>query len=301
MRVTGKMMTNNYQRNLNNTLNELQKVNNQLSTGKEISKPSQNPFLATRIMDYDTEIARKEQFLRNIEDVDGYLDVTDGAMGQLNEQMKRLKELAIQASTETYSAEERLVIAKEVEGIMGAMVDTLNTSFDDKYIFAGMQTTTRPFELTKNPDGSITVDYNGDNEVVQVEISKGVKVDRNITGQAVLGDVNGRNLFETLNDLVVALNNNDSAKISSLIPEMDEHFDNVLQLRGKVGATQARMELAAEKANDEILSLTELLSASEDVDWAAKIIEYKTLETGYTASLQVSSNILQSTLLDFLK
>lgn len=301
MRVTGKMMTNNYQRNLNNTLNELQKVNNQLSTGKEISKPSQNPFLATRIMDYDTEIARKEQFLRNIEDVDGYLDVTDGAMGQLNEQMKRLKELAIQASTETYSAEERLVIAKEVEGIMGAMVDTLNTSFDDKYIFAGMQTTTRPFELTKNPDGSITVDYNGDNEVVQVEISKGVKVDRNITGQAVLGDVNGQNLFETLNDLVVALNNNDSAKISSLIPEMDEHFDNVLQLRGKVGATQARMELAAEKANDEILSLTELLSASEDVDWAAKIIEYKTLETGYTASLQVSSNILQSTLLDFLK
>lgn len=301
MRVTGKMMTNNYQRNLNNTLNELQKVNNQLSTGKEISKPSQNPFLATRIMDYDTEIARKEQFLRNIEDVDGYLDVTDGAMGQLNEQMKRLKELAIQASTETYSAEERLVIAKEVEGIMGAMVDTLNTSFDDKYIFAGMQTTTRPFELTKNPDGSITVDYNGDNEVVQVEISKGVKVDRNITGQAVLGNVNGQNLFETLNDLVVALNNNDSAKISSLIPEMDEHFDNVLQLRGKVGSTQARMELAAEKANDEILSLTELLSASEDVDWAAKIIEYKTLETGYTASLQVSSNILQSTLLDFLK
>lgn len=301
MRVTGKMMTNNYQRNLNNTLNELQKVNNQLSTGKEISKPSQNPFLATRIMDYDTEIARKEQFLRNIEDVDGYLDVTDGAMGQLNEQMKRLKELAIQASTETYSAAERLVIAKEVEGVIGAMVDTLNTSFDDKYIFAGMQTTTRPFELTKNPDGSITVDYNGDNEVVQVEISKGVKVDRNITGQAVLGDVNGQNLFETLNELMVALNNNDSAKISSLIPEMDEHFDNVLQLRGKVGATQARMELAVEKANDEILSLTELLSASEDVDWAAKIIEYKTLETGYTASLQVSSNILQSTLLDFLK
>ena len=301
MRVTGKMLSNSYQRNLNNTLGNLQHVNNQLSTGKEIWKPSHNPFLATRIMDYDTEIARKEQFLRNIEDVESYLDTTDSALGQLNDQMKRLKELAVQASTQTNSASERQVIAKEVEGVVNAMVDTLNTSYDDKYIFAGKQTTTRPFELTKNADGSFTVDYKGDAEVSQIEISKGVSVDRNITGEQVLGNVNGQNLFETLNEFMVALNNDDAERIGELVSDMDSHFDNILQLRGKVGATQSRMELAAEKANDEILNMTELLSTTEDVDWAAKMIEYKSLETGYTASLQISSQVLQKTLLDFLR
>ena len=301
MRVTGRMMSNNYQRNLNNTLGNLQHVNNQLSTGKEIWKPSHNPFLATRIMDYDTEIARKEQFLRNIEDVESYLNTTDGALGQLNDQMKRLKELAVQASTQTNSESERQIIAQEVEGVINAMVDTLNTSYDGKYVFSGMQATTRPFELVKNPYGSFQVNYHGDSEVVQVEISKGVSVDRNVTGTQVLGNVNGQNIFETLNEFVVALKQDDPSKISELVKDMDAHFENVLQVRGKVGATQARMELASEKMQDEILNMTELLSNSEDVDWAAKMIEYKSLETSYTAALQVSSQVLQKTLLDFLR
>lgn len=301
MRITNRMLTNNYQRNLNSTLSQMQEVNQQLASGKALSKPSQNPFLATRIMDYETEIARKEQFLRNIEDVEGYMNVTDAAMGQLNDQMVRLKELSVQASTGTYSAEERQIMAQEVEELIGSMVDTLNTSFDDKYIFAGMQTTTRPFELTKNADGSITVDYHGDEKIVEVEISKGVTIDRNITGSQVLGNVNGQNLFETLNEFLVALKNDDAATIASTGSDMGEHFDNILQMRGKVGATQARMEMAVDKANDEILSLTELLSQSEDVDWAAKLIEFKSLEAGYTATLQISSNILQPTLLNFLK
>ena len=301
MRITGKMMSNSYQRNLNNTLGQLQHVNNQLSMGKEVWKPSHNPFLATRIMDYDTEIARKEQFLRNIEDVGSYLDVTDGALGQLNDQMKRLKELGVQASTQTNSESERQIIAKEVEGLVNAMVDTLNTSYDGKYIFSGMQATTKPFELTKQADGSFSVAYNGDAEVVQVEISKGVAVDRNITGEQVLGNVNGQNVFETLNEFLVALNNDDAEKVGELVSDLDSHYDNVLQLRGKVGATQSRMELTAGKTSDEILSMTELLSATEDVDWAAKMIEYKSLETGYMASLQISSQVLQKTLLDFLR
>ena len=301
MRITGKMMSNNYQRNLNKTLNSLQKVNNQLASGKEISKPSDNPCLATRIMDYDTEIARKEQYLRNIEDVESFLDITDTALGQLGEQMKRLKELSVQASSQTNAADELSIIAKEVEGVVQAMVDTLNTSYDDKYIFAGKQTTVKPFEFVKNADGSFEVKYHGDNEVTQLDISKGVTVDRNITGEAVLGNVNGRNLFETLNEVLVAMNSGDSNRIGTLIPDMDEHFDNSVQLRGKVGSIQSRMELASEKAKDEILNMTTLLSDKEDVDWAAKMIEYKSLETGYTASMQISSHVLQKTLLDFIR
>ena len=85
MRVTTKMLTNNFQRNMNKSLNRFQKIQNQLASGKLVSKPSDNPFLATRIMDYETEIARKEQYERNIGDVTEFMDVTDTVLGQVTD------------------------------------------------------------------------------------------------------------------------------------------------------------------------------------------------------------------------
>lgn len=302
MRITTKMMTSNFQRNLNNNLVNMQQLYNQVNTGKLISKPSDNPFLATRIMDYNTEIARKEQFQRNLDDVKGFMDMTDTIVGQLTNQMNRIKELTTKASSGTNSASDLAIIATEVDEIMATMVDTLNTSFEDKYIFGGTETNQKPFELV---NGNIA--YQGNDEKTKVEIAKGVYIDRNITGTEILGGITVAgeaqpyNLFDSLNSISEALKNNDQAKLSSLTSHVDNHLDNVLKVRGKVGAVQQRIDLTIDKTKDEILNLTKLLSSKEDVDLAEKYIEYTSLQTSYMASLQISSQIIQPSLLDFLK
>ena len=300
MRITNQMMTTNYTKNLNSTLNQLQSVTNQITTGQLISKPSDNPFLANRMMDYEAEIARKEQYKRNIEDVDGFLTMSDSALGQLNSQFTRIKELTIQASTGTNTESELAVISKEVTQLIHSMVDTLNTSFEDRYIFAGYQTDTKPFELIENPDGTFEVRYHGDANVSNVEIAKGIEISTNITGTEVLGDVNGRNLFESLNEISKALVSNDQNALTGLLEEVNSHQSNILQLRGKVGAQQARLELALNRSEEEILNLKTVLSNAADTDLASAIIEAKTLETAYLASLQVSSYMFQPSLLNFL-
>lgn len=302
MRITTKMMTSNFQRNLNNNLVNMQQLYNQVNTGKLISKPSDNPFLATRIMDYNTEIARKEQFERNLDDVKGFMDMTDTVAGQVTDQMNRIKELTTKASSGTNSASDLAIIATEVDEIMATMVDTLNTSFEDKYIFGGTETSQKPFELV---NGNIT--YQGNEEKTKVEIAKGVYIDRNITGTEILGGITvtgeaqSYNLFDSLNSISEALKNNDQAKLTSLTSHVDDHLDNILKVRGKVGAVQQRIDLTIDKTKDEILNLTELLSSKEDVDLAEKYIEYTSLQTSYMASLQISSQIIQPSLLDFLK
>lgn len=295
-------MTSNFQRNLNNNLVNMQQLYNQVNTGKLISKPSDNPFLATRIMDYKTEIARKEQFEKNLDDVKGFMDMTDTVVGQVTDQMNRIKELTTKASTGTNSAADLAIIATEVDEIMATMVDTLNTSFEDKYIFGGTETNKKPFELV---NGKIT--YQGNDEKTKVEIAKGVYIDRNITGTEILGGITvagetqAYNLFDSLNSISEALKNNDQAKLSSFTSHVDGHLDNILKVRGKVGAVQQRIDLTIDKTKDEILNLTELLSSKEDVDLAEKYIEYTSLQTSYMASLQISSQIIQPSLLDFLK
>ena len=301
MRVTNKMLTNNYQRNVSLNLKRMTDVNNQIATGKTISRPSQNPFLATRIMDYDAEIARKEQFERNIEDIDGFLTVTDTAMGQLGDQLTRMKELILKASSGTNSESERQIIKEEVDQLINAMVDTLNTSYEDKYVFSGYQTDTCPFELVHHGTGNREVVYHGDGNIGQVEISKGVTVFRNVSGDEVLGSVNGRNLFESMIAVSDALKANDVDALNALIEDIDGHQENSLRIRGKVGAQQNRLEMALDRNRDEVLNLKTVLSEAEDVDYAEAMITYSILNASYKASLQISSSVIQPTLLDFLR
>ncbi len=305
MRVTTKMLTNNFQRNMNTSLSKFQKIQNQLASGKVVSKPSDNPFLATRIMDYNTEIARKEQFERNIEDVTGFMDVTDSVLGQVTDQLNRFKELTVKAANGTNTDEDLKIIASEVDELMQTMTDTLNTTFNDKYIFGGTEINDKPFELVNGK-----IQFNGNAETTKVEIAKGVYVDRNISGKDVLGDVqhvdaNGNtvsyNLFDSIGKISEALKNGDRDQLNEFMSHIDKHTDNVLQVRGKVGSVQNRMDLMLDKTKEEILGLTELLSNAQDVDYAEKFIDYMSLQASYQSTLQISSQIIQKSLLDFLR
>lgn len=304
MRVTTKMLTNNFQKNMNKNLNRFQKIQNQLASGKLVSKPSDDPFLATRIMDCETEIARKEQYERNIEDVTEFMDVTDTVLGQVTDQLNRFKELTVKADS-TESKSDLKIIATEMDELMKTMTDTLNTTFNDKYIFSGTATNTKPFELN---NGTIT--FNGNVDTTKIEVGQGIYVDRNIPGQEILGgiqetDANGNtityNLFDSMNKISEALKNGDVEQANEFMGHIDQHIDNVLQIRGKVGSTQNRMDIMLEKTQGEILSSTELLSNAQDVDYAEKFIEYMSLQASYQSTLQISSQIIQPSLLDFLR
>ena len=304
MRVTTKMLTNNFQKNMNKNLNRFQKIQNQLASGKLVSKPSDNPFLATRIMDYETEIARKEQYERNIGDVTEFMDVTDTVLGQVTDQLNRFKELTVKADS-TESEADLKIIATEMDELMKTMTDTLNTTFNDKYIFSGTATNTKPFELN---NGAIT--FNGNADTIKIEVGQGIYVDQNIPGQEILGgiqetDANGNtvtyNLFDSMNKISEALKNGDVEQANKFMGHIDQHIDNVLQIRGKVGSVQNRMDIMLDKTKEEILSSTELLSNAQDVDYAEKFIEYMSLQASYQSTLQISSQIIQPSLLDFLR
>lgn len=305
MRVTTKMLTNNFQRNMNTSLSKFQKIQNQLASGKVVSKPSDNPFLATRIMDYNTEIARKEQFERNIQDVTEFMDVTDSVLGQVTDQLNRFKELTVKAANSTNTDDDLKIIASEFDELMQTMVDTLNTSFNDKYIFGGTATNDKPFELVNG-----TIQFNGNAEKTEIEIAKGVYVGKNISGLEVLGGVQGTdangntttyNLFDSLGKISEALHNGDRDQLNQFMSHVDDHIDNVLQIRGKVGSVQNRMDIMLDKTREEILGLTELVSNAQDVDYAEKFIDYMSLQASYQATLQMSSKIIQPSLLDFLR
>lgn len=292
MRITNKVLSKGYLTDLNRNLQNMRKMQEQLSSGKEIRRPSDDPFRVARSMELNTSLRANERYEKNIDEGIGWLETTDSALGQFGDVLTRVKELTIQGANGPLSISERNAIKMEVEQLRDQLIQIGNTTFDGRYIFNGDETTNPPF----NSDGTIA--YPAANGLKK-EFAPGIVLDIGITGTAISNDTVANNVFETVNNIIEDLEN-DRSPMNNM-DELTDHLNNALMLRGEAGARCNRLETMKEKNIEENYNVTELLSKTEDIDFAQKIMEYSVLESVYTASLQTGAKILQPSLLDFLR
>ncbi|QKS72357.1 flagellar hook-associated protein FlgL [Paenalkalicoccus suaedae] len=144
MRVTQSMMAANSLRHLNNSYQNLIKYNDQLATGKKITRASQDPVIAMNGMRYRTQVAETEQFKRNLSETYNWMESSDASLGQTTSALQRVRELTIQASNDTYEATQRDNISKEVRQLIDQLESLGNQRVNNKYIFNGTNTTNQP-------------------------------------------------------------------------------------------------------------------------------------------------------------
>lgn len=330
MRVTNKMLSNNFLRDMRTNLNNMNRLQGQMTSGKEIRKPSDDPFKASRIMQMYSDIDANKQYKNNIKDSINWLDTTDTALSQIGNVAGRIEELLISAGNGAYSENERKAIKDEINEKVGEMSQILNTSFDGKYIFGGTRGTSKPVDTMKTLDAlgntstnliyskvgggaldlsdpSDSIEYNHINSQLLVEVSQGVTMDYNITAAQVVnyGTGAGENIIDLLGNITNHLGSADASDIKELIngdlKGIKEVMTNILKLRSEVGAKQNRMESAESRNTDLNFNMTEILSRTEDIDITEKTMEYATMQTIYIASLQTSAKVLQPSLLDYLR
>lgn len=152
-RITNSMMTSKFLSNMNRNLNNMSTLQNQLASGKEILRTSQNPFIATRNKQLSNQLSENEQYNANIKDTSNWCDTTDTALAQAGNVMARIKELMVKAGNGSYSEDEISTIKNEVVEKSKELAQIMNTTFDGAYIFGGTKGTTKP--VTVDADGNI--------------------------------------------------------------------------------------------------------------------------------------------------
>ena len=316
MRVTNKMLSNNFLRDMRSNLNNMNKLQGQMSSGKEIRKPSDDPFKASRIMQMYSDIDANKQYKSNIKDSINWLDTTDTALGQVGNVVGRIEELLVSAGNGAYGNNERAAIKDEINQRIGEISQILNTSFDGKYVFGGTNGTIKPVETTTVDKNTLLVcDTSNANlkEKLFVEVSQGVTMDYNINAAQILNysEDPTQNLMKLLSGITTHLDAKDptdpnyasdiKALTSTDLAGIKGVMTNVLKLRSEVGAKQNRMESAESRNVDLNFNIMEILSRTEDIDITEKVMEYATMQTIYMASLQTSAKVLQPSLLDYLR
>lgn len=292
MRITNRVLAKGYLSDLNINLQNMRRLQEQLSSGREIRRPSDDPFRVARTMELTTGISLNERYQKNIDEGIGWLETSEIALGQMGDVIQRIRELTVQGGNGTYDEAQRNPIELEIEQLKDQLMQIGNTSFEGRYVFGGDKTTKPPF-IKENGE----IKYIGSENNLLREFSQGVTMETGVTG-------NSFNNLLVDNDNVVdkiinKLKNNESP--DELLDEIDNAFDGILNLRAESGAKAQRLKAMKEKNEEETFNMTELLSKTADIDIAEKVMQYKVMESVYMASLQTGARILQPSLLDFLR
>ncbi|TMN21355.1 flagellar hook-associated protein FlgL [Lentibacillus cibarius] len=294
MRITQSMLSSNMLKNLSNSYSKLNSSMDQLSTGKKINRPSDDPVIAMKGMGYRTQVTEVDQFKRNTNEVHSWMDNSDAALDKATKALQRMRELAVQASNDTYDEGERQNVKEEVEQLKEHLVDIANTNVNGKYIFNGTDTDTEP--VTTNGEGEITYAENA--APIKIEVANGTKLQANVDPTQVFSE----DLFdEDIKSFLQALEGNDQKAIKESIDTIDDNIDNVINVRADLGARMNRLELVENRLDDQEIAAKKMMSENEDVDYEKVITELTTQESVHRAALSAGSRIIQPTLIDFLR
>ncbi len=302
-RITQQMTAQDLLANINQALDRIDTTQQELSTGKKINQPSDDPYGTSLALQLNNQIANLNSYSNNVTDGTGWAQAGNAALSDITNAVQRIRELVVQASNGSQTQADMTADAAEVNQLIAQIKQDANTQYNGQYIFSGAATTTAPYQAGANDA------YAGDTGQVTRQIgpnsSLAVNADLSSvlgTGQTVSGQPAGDGkLLNTLRNIVNDMQSGNSSALSSTdLSQLDSNFGNLNGLTADMGATTDRLQMAASRIQTLQASDAQSLSNTQDADMAQTEVDFSTEQAALTAALQAGAHIVQQSLMDFL-
>jgi len=282
---------------LTRNLGKMEKIQTQLSTGKMINKPSDDPVGLSYAMRYRSELTANEQYQRNLDSAVSWLDFSETTVRQSVDVLQRVRELTVQGANGTNPPEALKAIAAEIDQLKEQLREIANSRFNGKYVFNGQKTDQKPYP---EPDSYLTSTF--DTGDINFELSRSVVVKVNNNAGEVFGERHQiDNVFATLEHISAGLKRGSRTAVQEGLGRLDTRVDKVLERLADLGARRNRVDLIDNRLKESNTNVQSLISKTEDADIAAVITNLKTEENVYQATLSAGARIIRPSLLDFLR
>ncbi|MBJ7472056.1 MAG: flagellar hook-associated protein FlgL [Solirubrobacteraceae bacterium] len=299
-RVTHNMMSQHLLADIRRSNSEIARTSNEISSQKKITTASDDPTGAHRALRLRAELAENAANQTGVDATLAWTGTTEAALKSVNDIIHRTRELVIQASNDTLQPADRALIAKELTQLVEQVKSSANAKVGDQYVFSGQASGTAPY--TAGPVDT----YAGDTAAVVRTIGPGQTVQVNVNGDDLFGGTPGDGkLLDTMRTAIANLTTSTPADLASLrgpvLQDLTANLDTLLSARAQIGAVQNRAALADSRLDDVTLAVTDQLSNVEDVDMAEAITRLSSQQTAYQAALSAGANVIQPSLMDFLR
>jgi flagellar hook-associated protein 3 FlgL len=280
-----------YLSDLQQTQQQMSNAELQVTTGKKVNKPSDDPAAAADIVRISSEQAADSQFTSNVNAATSRLTAANDALSGVQTMLNRIVQLAESGSTTGSNPQSSV---PELQGLRDQMLSLANTESQGRYIFGGSMTTTPPY--VKDPSGNVI--YQGNSTALSLQVGSQTTIQTQIPGNQIFsGNID---IFATMSQLITAMQAGDSTAIAAQINQLQQFSDTVSTAQSQVGGYLNEASSQSNLLTTEGLAQATDLNNVQSADMAQAMTQLTLSQTNLQATLAVGARIAQLSLLDYL-
>lgn len=297
MRITSTSSYATMRDSLATSLSRVNDLQSQLGTMRRINKPSDDPVGSSTALRYRAYEADQESYSQSADDALTRLAGSDTALQDASSAVRRVRELAIQATNTSLSPSAREALGAQMDALREELVGLANSAHAGQALFGGHATSA----VGRAADG--TWAYTGDDGQVQRRVAQGSVLATNIDGRAAFGfdQPAGEDLLSVVDRLAAATRSGDLAALGTGQTALADRTTGVLRALSSTGAKVNAVEAARARGEQFVERITAERSAIEDIDLAEAILQLTAAQTGYQAALGAVAKANMPSLADFLR
>lgn len=289
---------------LNDLQSKLDKIAQQVSSGRKLANPSEDPVAAGRTLELNQSQAINQQYTRNREFAKNALGVVDGTLTGISDTLQSINEQVIAAGSATVSANDRATIANILKGHRDQLLSLANTTDGaGNYLLSGTKTDTPAFE----DNAGVIGDYQGDSTQSAIQVDNARTLVTSVTADSLFGAHANVSLFTGLDTLITALNNPTTTAtdlqtaLNTFSGQVSTSFDNVTNAQMSVGTRLQQIEEMDKSGASREAQFTESLSALQDLDYNKALSDLSRQQLVLQAAQQTFAKLSDMSLFNFLK
>jgi flagellar hook-associated protein 3 FlgL len=282
MRITDSMFFTSMQRNIAARQSDYAQAQARASSGERVEVPSDDPAAFAQARTQTAALSRAQGYQRNIDLVKPQLDTADSAMSSMDDVMTRIRDIAVQGSTDTLNASDKQSLSQELDSLRGQLVQLGNTQAGDQYVFGGYKNDKPPFDANGV--------YSGDSNAQQIEVGSNVKIPTGVPGDSLFGAA-GSDIFTTITNLQTALASPVSSDVGAVMPDIDAHLETLRTAHSQIGVNQNSADIAEAVSTRAQDLATTTRSALVDIDAASSYTDLAKAQTALQAAIDIAGQL----------
>jgi flagellar hook-associated protein 3 FlgL len=296
MRVTFGSIFRNGLVDINRTAADLERRQREVSSGRRIHLPSDDPSAMAAAMGERVEMATLDSFTQTTDSVESRLMVVDGVYTEIINRITGAQSKAAAGRSTILTQTQRDALAGEIRGASSAILTAVNTSYRGMYLFSGGQSLTPPYAAGPPVSG-----YQGDGLVQSVDVARDRAVQVTFDGNAVMQGSAATDIFQTLEALAVAVETGDMAGVDAGMAALSAGFDRVTNAQTQVGIELARLPEDRARLDTQRRAADARRASVEDANLAESISALTQADAAHRAALGALANVGRQSLMDYLK
>jgi flagellar hook-associated protein 3 FlgL len=269
----------------------------EVSTGKSVNVPSDNPEASAAMVQNTIETANVDQYTKNVTSELSTVQAADSALSTVVSSLTQAVSLGTEGANGTNSASNLQAIAQQVQGILTSVVSQANASYQGSYLFGGTATNTTPF--TANAASPTGYQYNGNTDQNSVAVGDNLSVQVNLPGSQIFSSPTA-DVIGSLSSLVTALQGGNSTAVQTATTAVNSALNYVGQQRVFYANSESQLNSQESYLQQETVDLSSQQTSLVGVDMAQAATTLSQAETANSAALAAASKVLPDTLLNYL-